>query len=264
MKKKITVISMVIVLMFTMLLFMGSHCISIDPCFVCRSTPCICEICPKCDEYHCECEEYDISYVITEYEFEVNIFGEFKWNGADVYYRVYIDRHDENGFVFIDKFLGQSDISVEAVNATQGKNTVRVVSDIPIQHETYGKVISTGYWTFEFSPAEVIERDWAVSFNEWFNRYELIWGETSNRFYSFYLDNHEGEGFWFILGRTFRIHEGEQGWLSFAEFEHRMTAGKNTIRMIVMHSNWWEAGSYTYQNGMLRHEAYVSYWTIDF
>ncbi|MCL2370952.1 MAG: Ig-like domain-containing protein [Firmicutes bacterium] len=79
----------------------------------------------------------------------------FRWNGINANYRVYVDRYDWQGFVFVDTFNpffgnAQRFMLLSALNLTSGNNTVRVVRNefVSFQNETLTRHRYVGEWSF--------------------------------------------------------------------------------------------------------------------
>jgi len=93
----------------------------------------------------------------------------------DVGYRVYIDRHDGEGFVFEETIGRNMGIGVGAFNPSEGLNTVRLVS-APIWQYTDGILSSGssyGYWEFEYILLDDVEIGETITI---LSGSELIWG----------------------------------------------------------------------------------------
>jgi len=157
-------------------------------------------------------------------EYQVTISNNrITWNGAlEAYYRVYADRHDGKGFVFIGSTSTPriDGILIASFELTTGTNTVRFVRvniDYRLEDGRLTRISDIGYWTFELAEIEHKVYEFATHIDE----YTIMW-ESPNTPYNLYVNRADGKGYVFfatVWGSTK---------IDITDLE--LTAGENTIR----------------------------------
>jgi len=185
------------------------------------------------------------------YDFEVTS-GQvmFRFNGLSASYRVYVDRHDGNGFIFIASHWGTSSMWLDSLGLTAGSNTIRVSRSGSAQVSwsyvdgvlTRTLSIGAGYWEVYFT-----QNNLAANFAfEIINGGSLRWGGTDAN-YQLLVNRHDGEGF--VL-----IFSGNGTWGTHLA-NLRLNEGRNSVRVV--------RDIFIYGNGNLVQTRTTGYWEID-
>ncbi|MCL2256160.1 MAG: hypothetical protein FWC11_04795 [Firmicutes bacterium] len=172
--------------------------------------------------------------------------------------RIYVNRHDGNGFVRVLTFWSNTTTwghaRFERMALTLGENTVRIVSSISshYQNGTITYVQPTTYWHAVLEEGVV-----GYVFELLGNRNDVFRWNGADVSYHIYVDRKDGNGFQFI-------RETHIGFTTHSVVSLGLTIGQNTVRVVrqnmtTSHSLW------AYSNGVLtRSETTgVGYWKLE-
>jgi|GEM_PF-3585457 len=193
--------------------------------------------------------EVEKNYTVFDRTFGVNFRGDeidwWDWDDRNRQEAVYIDRHDDKGFVFVQDTWTQQRIAVNLLNPSLGQNTMMVRCANPSATYISG-IISfleiRFLWEFEFTQNDFYTN---YTFNAWHDR--LSFNNNFNADYIIYVDRHDNLGF--VLVHSIMP-------LNITLTSLGLTLGHNTVRVV-------SSPIFSYQNGVFNSGLSTGYWQVE-
>ncbi|MCL2256128.1 MAG: hypothetical protein FWC11_04635 [Firmicutes bacterium] len=193
--------------------------------------------------------------IYKDYNFEIE-GATFRWNGDDVFYRVYVKRANTDSFWFTGETHGQNARALSSLSLSHGINVVRIIAThIQYENGLLRRELSVGHWHVLFSQEEIL-----TEYHFSANGMHMEWSSVGGNSYRVYVNRHDGQGFDFVQTS---FGGGINHNMLLDDFG--LTLGKNTIRIENYLRSWSNpnVSIWVYDRGILRFGRRVGYWTFE-